>query len=99
GLSDAPETFGKAAKDNIVVLSDTAWRTIFAGDPRIIGKTVQINGKPHIVTGVMPRGFAFPYQFAMPQVWAPTPLGAADEGRNSNTPEYGVIARLRPGIT
>jgi predicted permease len=99
GLPDAPETFDKGARGNTVVLSDSAWRTIFAADPHIIGKTVQINGKPHIVTGVMPRGFAFPYQFAMPQVWAPTPLGAADEVRNSNTPEYGVIARLRPGIT
>src|SRR6185437_1463051 len=37
GLPDAPETFDKAASDNTIVLSNTAWRTIFAADPHIIG--------------------------------------------------------------
>lgn len=99
GLSDAPETFDKAASDSAIVLSQAAWRTIFDADPHILGKTVQINGKPHIVTGVMPRGFTFPYQSDVPQVWTPAPLGAADQVRNNSTPQYGVIARLRPGVT
>jgi len=99
GLADAPETFAQSASDNAIVLSDTAWRTIFAADPHILGKNVQINGKAHTITGVMPRGFAFPYQVFKPQVWAPGPLTAADEIRNDNTPEYDVVARLRPGVT
>ncbi|HEV2462474.1 MAG TPA: ABC transporter permease, partial [Acidobacteriaceae bacterium] len=98
GLPNAPETFAKSASDKTVVLSDTAWRVIFDSDAHIIDKTVQINGKPYTVTGVMPRGFAFPYQLTVPQIWAPLSLSAADEVRNNNTPGYAVIARLRPGV-
>jgi predicted permease len=94
-----PETFAKSANDNAIVLSDTAWRTIFAANPHILGKTVQINGKAHIVAGVMPRGFIFPYQSFKPQVWMSAPLTDADKVRNDNTPEYNVVARLRPGVT
>lgn len=98
GPPNAPETFAKSASDKTVVLSDTAWRVIFDSDAHIIDKTVQINGKPYTVTGVMPRGFAFPYQLTVPQIWAPLSLSAADEVRNNNTPGYAVIARLRPGV-
>lgn len=59
GLPNTPENFAKSANAYTVVLSDTAWRTIFAADPNIIGKIVHINGQPYAVTGIMPRGFKF----------------------------------------
>jgi predicted permease len=98
GLPNTPETFAKSANNNTVVLSDTAWRTIFNANRNIIGKTVQINGQPYTVTGVMPRGFSFPYQSWMPQVWSPLALTAKDEVRNGDAPEYNVIARLHTGV-
>lgn len=97
GLRNSSEDFAKSADSNTVVLSDTAWRTIFAADPDIIGKSVQINGRHYTVTGVMPRGFTFPFETHVPQVWSPLSLSAKDQLRNDETPGYLVIARLRPG--
>jgi predicted permease len=100
GLSAAPETFTGSATSSAIVLSDAAWRTVFDSDPKIIGKTVQINNTPYSVAGVMPRGFAFPFQASpTPQVWIPNQLGKPDEVRNDKTPGYQVIARLRPGVS
>lgn len=100
GLPDIPETFTGSATSSAVVLSDAAWRTIFDADPKIIGKTVQINNTPYTVAGVMPRGFVFPFQTSpTPQIWIPVQLGRPDEVRNSATPGYQVIARLRPGVS
>lgn len=98
GLRNSPENFSKSEDGNTVVLGDSAWRTIFAADPHIIGKSVQINGRFYAVTGVMPRGFVFPFEIHAPQAWSPLSLSAKDQIRNSSTPGYFVIARLRPGI-
>jgi predicted permease len=99
GLPDTPAIFAKSASDNTVVLSDAAWRSIFHADRNIVGHTVQINGRPYTVTGVMPRGFGYPYASSdTPQIWSPLSLSAKDQVRNDDTPEYDVIARLRPGV-
>lgn len=36
----------------VIVLSDAYWRSVFGGDPSIIGKTVQINGRTATFVGV-----------------------------------------------
>jgi predicted permease len=38
----------------VAILSYRYWQNRFAGDPRIIGRTVRIDGEPHEVVGVMP---------------------------------------------
>ena len=44
----------------VVVIGYNVWRSRFAGDPNVIGRRVQLDGSFHTITGVMPRGFAFP---------------------------------------
>lgn len=41
----------------VVILSDGVWRRRFGADPAVIDRTVTINDLPHVVVGVMPRGF------------------------------------------
>src|SRR5262249_43924091 len=57
GFTD-DETFeGKA---RVAVISYGLWRTVFAGDPGIIGRPVSLSGRTYDVVGVMPREFFFP---------------------------------------
>jgi hypothetical protein len=44
----------------LAMLHHDFWRGAFKSDPSIIGKTIQIDGRPHVVIAVMPRGFNFP---------------------------------------
>lgn len=90
---------GSDADAHTIVVSDTAWRTVFAADPKIIGKTAQVNGKPYTVTGVMPRGFVFPGSSPGIAAYVPLTISAADMIRNHDTPIYQIIGRLRPGVT
>ena len=46
-----------AGAGNFVVLSSALWKNRYAGDPSIIGKTIQLDGAPSTVVGVMPPGF------------------------------------------
>ncbi len=46
--------------DNVLILSNELWRTRFASDPNIVGRSVLIDGKSWRVIGVMPEGFFYP---------------------------------------
>jgi predicted permease len=41
----------------VVILSHRSWKNRFGGDPRIVGRTVRIDGEPHEVVGVLPATF------------------------------------------
>ncbi len=79
---------------------DSVWRTTNGGDANILGKVIKLNGEPYVIVGVMPRGFTFPFADANPNVWLPKVIGDKDMVRAPNTtPNYGVIARLKPDVS
>jgi predicted permease len=57
--------------DAVIVLSYEYWRRRFALDPGVIGRTLQMNGTPVTVIGVMPRSFRFPRLFGSRDLWKP----------------------------
>ena len=79
----------------VAVIGEALWRNEFGRDPRIIGRTVELNGKTREIIGVMPRGFRFPD--AATQVWLPLALDPA--ATNSGGFNYVGIARLKPGVS
>ena len=61
GRTFARDEFSHLAKGSIDRLSVSAmWRQQFAEDARIVGKTIQINGNPATIVGVMPAGVVLP---------------------------------------
>ncbi|MFC1544312.1 ABC transporter permease, partial [Gemmatimonadota bacterium] len=53
---DADEPGG----DPAVVLSHALWSFLYGEDAAVLGRTLELNGEPYTVVGVMPRGFAYP---------------------------------------
>jgi putative ABC transport system permease protein len=84
-----------------VVLSYGFWHSYFAGNPDIVGTNIQLNGQAFTVIGVMGPEFDFPISSdseSRTQMWKPlawTPQDRAIRGDHN----YGVIARLKPGVT
>src|SRR5436305_543585 len=67
---------GKSGKDDVVVLDYGFWQERFGEDASIIGKTIQLNGKPQVVVGVTPRNFNLFIKDGTltgrkPQMWSP----------------------------
>src|SRR5207253_8699946 len=48
------------AGEKVAILSYAVWHDRYGADPRILEKTIRVNGTPTFVVGVMPDGFAFP---------------------------------------
>jgi len=90
-------TLDDAAPD-VVVLSYEFWRRRFASDRGILGRTVNLNGRPFTVTGVMARGYRAAMGALIPQMFVPVSPAVSDgmEDRRSGT--FSVVARLAPGM-
>lgn len=84
-------------KHQVVVLSDSLWRSRYNGDPNIIGKTVKVDSEAHTVIGVMPPDFAFSLYSPPRQLWVPVAYTKGDQERGSNS--FLCLARLKPGVT
>jgi len=79
-----------------VVLSDGLWRSVFGGRPDVLGESVSLNGTPHVVVGVMPRGFEFPTRTTT--LWMPLWF-APDDLEDRGNVFLQAIGRLAPGVS
>jgi len=81
-----------AGARDVALLSDRYWRSVFRGDPAVIGQTFRLSGEPYVIAGVMPRAFEFPD--ASVDIWVPLRLTPTFNGGH-----LGVVARFKPGIS
>lgn len=78
----------------VAVISHRMWLRDFDGDPAAVGRSVQLNGVPTTIIGVMPEGFRFPL---IADVWIPfRDPGAVEPG---DQPTVQVYARLKDGVS
>jgi putative ABC transport system permease protein len=79
----------------VLVLSNGLWRTMFNADSSVVGQSVNIEGAPYTIVGVLDANVVFPSRDV--SAWEPLQLdpSAANPFQNS----YSVIGRLRPGVT
>lgn len=84
--------------DARVILSHSLWQRRFAGDPAVINKMVQLDGRTLTIVGVMPADFHFPDKDT--EAWIPlafSPDLLEEDNRGSHF--LNVIARLKPNVT
>ena len=79
----------------VVLIGESMWRTRFADDPAILGRTLDVNGVGREIVGVLPAALRFPA--AATQVWVPGQLDPLDPPGAGF--EYGAVARVKPDFT
>ena len=85
------ETGGK----DVTIISYGLWQRRYAGDARIIGQTIPIDGRQHTVIGIMPPVLD---RMMDVQIWRPIPFKT--EGTTVRRFHYlRLVGRLEPGVT
>lgn len=80
---------------DVVVIGHDVWEARFHGDPKIVGRTVDVGGVHRTVVGVMPETFRYPWS---DQIWIPLREQAYDDD-HAGARMLRVIARLQDGVT
>jgi predicted permease len=87
------------------VLTDGIWARRFGRDPRILGKSIILNGQTYEVVGVLPPRFSLPrevlpllYGTEQAEIFLPLPLApSASQVRTQE--DYNIIGKLKPGVS
>jgi putative ABC transport system permease protein len=84
-----------SGRGQFVVLSYEFWRTWMAGDPKVLGRTIVLEGEPHEIVGVLPdlKGAVSHPDLYLPDVLTP------QQAANRDARYLTVLGRLRPGAT
>jgi macrolide transport system ATP-binding/permease protein len=96
--------------EHVVILTHGLWRQQFGGDPRILGKTILLNGFPYSVIGVMPASFRIPSMQTLASfgaanrslaIQALVPLAFSKEqlAEEIGDLNYSALARLKAGTS
>ena len=102
GAARVPPLLGRplvAADDvpgasRVVILGYDVWQRTFAGRTDVLGSTVMLGNAPTTVIGVMPQGFAYPFNH---DAWTPLALRASYAALEDGA--ISVIGRLVPGVS
>jgi putative ABC transport system permease protein len=96
GRTFLPEE-AQPGRDHEVLLSYGLWRRVFGGNRNVIGSTIDIDGVPMSVVGVMPERFAYPDEA---EIWGPLAFSPDDLSENSRGGHgLEVLGRMKPGLS
>ncbi|HWB99429.1 MAG TPA: ABC transporter permease, partial [Bryobacteraceae bacterium] len=86
-------------RQHLALISYRFWQSRFGGAPDAIGATIEIDGAPSRIIGILPASFQFPQLNA--DVWEPHTMFRDWEAyRRARGPGFwSVVGRLRPGVT
>jgi predicted permease len=99
---------GQEGSEHVAVLMYDLWRQDFSGDPGVLGKTIQLDGNPYTVVGVMPPWFHVPsLQWSVTignrsrpvGVLAPLAFSKKRLAEEMGDLNYFGLARLKPGVS
>jgi putative ABC transport system permease protein len=96
GVFDERHTW--AGTERAAVLSQHLWARQFGSDPSVVGRSIELDGEPYRVLGVMPDTFRFPYRDAdvwLSMAWEPE---YRSEARFRRAHSIYVVGRLRSGV-
>jgi putative ABC transport system permease protein len=78
---------------HVAVLSYGLWKRRFGGNRKIVGSTIQVDGQPWLVVGVIGRDFV---TTTPADLWIPYQFDMTSREMLNN---FNVAARLKPGVT
>jgi putative ABC transport system permease protein len=82
----------------VVVFTHHAWKTLFNGDPNIVGKQIKMSWRSYTVLGIMPPGFQFPVEGERAEYLMPLHPLVPEEVKRRDNHFLRLVGRLKPGM-
>jgi predicted permease len=103
-LARGPGFVAPDTTNAIVILSHMFWQKRLAAEPEIVGKTLTVDGVPHVVVGVAPETFSghlaqHDAELFLPLDRHPNLLGAQSARFDRGKPFVNIHGRLSPGVS
>ncbi len=88
----------------VILISHALWKSQFAADKSIVGRSIRLSGQLYTIVGVMPPSFRFPITRPTNGIWTTLAEDSDPNDPNSNIKNRGahflnVLGRLKPHTT
>jgi predicted permease len=83
----------------VVIITYQLWQHAFGGDPRIVGRRVQLSGNDWTIIGVLPESFTRPTINSDALLPLPFANVLRSSPRNVRARAWGTILRIRDGVS
>jgi predicted permease len=91
------EETDRASGQRVAVLSSAVWKSRYGSDPHIVGRTLVLNGRGHVVIGVTAPDYQDP--FGPPEVWLPVTSAPNANWLTRDNPSLWAVGLLKSGVT
>jgi predicted permease len=90
---------------NVAVLGYATWVRRYGGDPTVVGRRLELNGRPYQIVGVLPAAFSLPHEvvptlgnaaaadIVIPLAMSPT------AAQTRNREDFNLVGLLKPAAT
>jgi len=104
GRTFAPEEEQSPGAHPVAIVSHSLWLRWFAGDAKLIGKSVFVNGHSFQIIGIAPEKFIGMNRFMATDLWVPMSMRQqifpSDQGLDTREHFWlDIMGRLKPGAT
>jgi len=87
-------------KDQVIILTYGLWKSRFGGDPSVVGRQVNLSGKPYTIIGVTPKNFPMlPVTLVDGPAQFYRPAAEKHDDKERLSRHLRAIARLKPGVS
>src|SRR5687768_16040471 len=86
----------KPGNDQVAILSYALWQKRFGGDRSVVNRTIVLDGRTCLITGVMPQDFNFPQSA---ELWVPINFEIAAGMKQRGAHFMRPIGKLKQGVT
>ncbi|HTA23616.1 MAG TPA: ABC transporter permease [Terriglobales bacterium] len=85
----------QVSQPQVAILGYGIWRREFGGDPAVVGRTLNLDGRPLNIVGILPSDIPL---LSEAQLWLPMPMLA--QGMSHRGGHFlAVVGRLKPGFS
>ncbi|HEX6976694.1 MAG TPA: ABC transporter permease [Vicinamibacterales bacterium] len=97
GRPFSPDDAASEAAGAVALISEPLWKRRFGADPRVIGSSIELGDRAHVVVGVLPAAFRLPLR----DVDVVVPLTPPPAGQQARPARRAVsaLARVKRGVT
>jgi predicted permease len=104
GRAFGPEDMQAEGGAPVAVISHGIWKSMFTGDPDVVGRSIRVNGRPLTIIGVAPEEFqgtslGLYFDVWVPATLAPVIANGSRELRSRGVRGYSVMGWPAPGAT
>ncbi len=90
------EADDRANSPQVAIISYSTWQRLFGGDPGVVHREIELDGKGATIVGVLPPGLEYPRKI---EIWTPSHFDPAEwTYRGEGTRFVNVLGRLKPNI-